>query len=170
MDFTRIIQKNTKNKLTRQNYFKLYCLFFIFCSLTTKGQSGPDFNMLADKAFLKLYQNPDECISYTEGILVSDQNGTQNCTSKYYFTSFCHEGNMYNLSIFSLKKEPDQKNDLSYCMQVFSDYNLADQYQNLGLYNQSKKIISHLLSDQKLLKSNSPALKLPLQNYISFRH
>lgn len=162
MDFTRIIQKNTKSKLTRQKLFQTLLFIFIFCSLTTKGQSGPDFNMLADKAFLKLYQNPDECISYTQGILVSDQNAEHKIVLQNIISqAFAMKGEyVQSVNIFAQKEEPDQKNDLSYCMQVFSDYNLADQYQNLGLYNQSKKIISHLLSDQKLLKSNSPALRI----------
>jgi hypothetical protein len=38
----------------------------------------------------------------------------------------------------------------------FRDYNLADQYQNLGLYNQSKELSPMLLSDQKLLKVTIP--------------
>lgn len=162
MDFTRTIQKNTKSKLTRQKLFQTLLFIFIFCSLTTKGQSGPDFNMLADKAFLKLYQNPDECISYTQGILVSDQNAEHKIVLQNIISqAFAMKGEyVQSVNIFAQKEEPDQKNDLSYCMQVFSDYNLADQYQNLGLYNQSKRIISHLLSDQKLLKSNSPALRI----------
>ncbi|KYH05588.1 AraC family transcriptional regulator [Chryseobacterium cucumeris] len=162
MDFTRIIQKNTKSKLTRQKLFQTLLFIFIFCSLTTKGQSGPDFNMLADKAFLKLYQNPDECISYTQGILVSDQNAEHKIVLQNIISqAFAMKGEyVQSVNIFAQKEEPDQKNDLSYCMQVFSDYNLADQYQNLGLYNQSKRIISHLLSDQKLLKSNSLALRI----------
>ncbi|MDQ1855191.1 AraC family transcriptional regulator [Chryseobacterium sp. WLY505] len=162
MDFTRTIQKNTKNKLSRQKLFQTLLLIFIFCSLTTKGQSGPDFNVLADKAFLKLYQNPDECISYTQGILVSDQNAEHKIVLQNIISqAFAMKGEyVQSVNIFAQKEEPDQKNGLSYFMQVFSDYNLADQYQNLGLYNQSKRIISHLLSDQKLLKSNSPALRI----------
>lgn len=162
MDFTRTIQKNTKNKLSRQKLFQTLLFIFIFCSLTTKGQSGPDFTILADKAFLKLYQNSDECISYTQGILVSDQNAEHKIVLQNIISqAFAMKGEyVQSVNIFAQKEEPDQKNDLSYFMQVFSDYNLADQYQNLGLYNQSKRIISHLLSDQKLLKSSNPALKI----------
>ncbi len=48
-------------------------LLFILYSIVINGQSGPDFKILADKAFQKLYQNPDDCISYSQGLLVSDQ-------------------------------------------------------------------------------------------------
>lgn len=166
MDFTRIIQKNTNNPLFIQKLFhhsrEILLVIFIGFSLITNAQSGPDFSILADKAFLKLYQNSDECISYTQGILVSDQNTEhkmilQNIISQ----AFAMKGDyVQSVNIFAQKEDPDLHNNLSYFMQIFNDYNLADQYQNLGLYNQSKRIISYLLSDQKLLKSNDPALRV----------
>ncbi len=126
------------------------------------AQSGPDFTILADKAFLKLYQNSDECISYTQGILVSDQNSEhkmmlQNIISQAYAMKGDY---VQSVNIFAQNENTDQGTGFSYFMQVFSDYNLADQYQNLGLYNQSKRIIGHLLSDQRLLKSSDPALRI----------
>src|SRR5690606_16051897 len=104
----------------------------------------------------KLYQNPDECISYTQGILVSDQNREHKIVLQNIISqAFALKGDyVQSVNIFAQKEDIDQKNNLSYFMQVFSGYNLADQYQNLGLYNQSKTIITNLLSDQKLPKSN----------------
>ncbi|EFK33292.1 DNA-binding transcriptional regulator MelR [Chryseobacterium gleum] len=165
MDFTRIIQKNTNNPVFIQKLFdhskEILLVIFIGFSLITNAQSGPDFTILADKAFLKLYQNSDECISYTQGILVSDQNTEhkmilQNIISQ----AFAMKGDyVQSVNIFAQKEDPEH-NNLSYFMQIFGDYNLADQYQNLGLYNQSKRIISYLLSDQKLLKSNDATLRV----------
>ncbi|MCD9616664.1 helix-turn-helix domain-containing protein [Chryseobacterium gleum] len=165
MDFTRIIQKHTNNPVFIQKLFdhskEILLVIFIGFSFMTNAQSGPDFTILADKAFLKLYQNSDECISYTQGILVSDQNTEhkmilQNIISQ----AFAMKGDyVQSVNIFAQKEDPEH-NNLSYFMQIFGDYNLADQYQNLGLYNQSKRIISYLLSDQKLLKSNDAALRV----------
>lgn len=162
----QIVKKNMKNKLLFrkmiENRGRIFLLTFTLCFLITNGQSGPDFNSIADKAFQKLYQNPDECISYTQGFLVSDQDiedkiVLQNIISQ----AFAMKGDyMQSVNSFSQKENPDRNQDLSYFMQIFGDYNLADQYQNLGLYNQSKKIITHLLSDQKLLKSNDPKLRI----------
>lgn len=141
---------------------RILLFMVLFYSIIINGQFGSDFNILADKAYLKLYQNSDECISYAQGILVSDQDAEhkiilQNIISQ----AFTMKGDyVQSVNIFSQKADPDQNKNLSYFMQIFGDYNLADQYQNLGLYNQSKKIITHLLSDQKLLKSNDPALKI----------
>ncbi|MEJ5105706.1 helix-turn-helix domain-containing protein [Chryseobacterium sp. MYb328] len=153
-----------KNKLLFRKMFEnsrwIFLLTFAFSSFIAKGQTGPDFNIITDKAFQKLYQNPDDCISYTQGILVSDQDIEhkiilQNIISQ----AFAMKGD-YMQSVNSFSQKEDQDQNLSYFMQVFGNYNLADQYQNLGLYNQSKKIIASLLSDQKLLKSNHPKFRI----------
>ncbi len=145
-----------------KNSRRISLLIFTLCFLVINGQSGPDFTIIADKAFQKLYQNPDDCISYTQGLLVSDQDiehkiVLQNIISQ----AFAMKGDyMQSVNSFSQKENPGQSQELSYFMQIFGDYNLADQYQNLGLYNQSKKIIAHLLSEQKILKSNDPKLRI----------
>ncbi|MCA6067517.1 AraC family transcriptional regulator [Chryseobacterium sp. RG1] len=136
-------------------------LLVIFLSIFTSGQSGPDFTILADKAFQKLYQNPDDCISYSQSLLLSDQNiehkiVLQNIISQAY----AMKGDYVQSVSTSIQKEDVQEKNLSYFMQAFGDYNLAEQYQNLDLYNQSKKIITHLLCDQNLLKSNDPRLRI----------
>lgn len=136
-------------------------LLVIFLSIFTSGQSGPDFSILADKSFQKLYQNPDDCISYSQSLLLSDQNiehkiVLQNIISQAY----AMKGDYVQSVNISAQKEEFQQHNLSYFMQVFGNYNLAEQYQNLDLYDQSKKIITHLLSDQNLLKSNDPKLRI----------
>lgn len=166
IDFKKIIQKSIKSnwlfRKTIEDNRSILPLIFLFCFIFINGQSGPDFSILADKAFQKLYQNPDDCISYTQGLLVSDQEiehkiVLQNIISQ----AFAMKGDyVQSVNIFSQKEDVDKKKSLSYFMQVFGGYNLADQYQNLDLYNQSKKIITHLLSDQKLLKSNDPKLRI----------
>ncbi|WP_228424287.1 helix-turn-helix domain-containing protein [Chryseobacterium geocarposphaerae] len=144
-----------------KNKRNILLLIVVFCSIFINGQSGPDFTILADKAFQKLYQNPDDCISYSQSLLLSDQNiehkiVLQNIISQAY----AMKGDYVQSVSTSIQKEDFQQKNLSYFMQVFGDYNLAEQYQNLDLYNQSKKIITHLLSDQRLLKSNDPRLRI----------
>ncbi|MPS65521.1 MAG: AraC family transcriptional regulator [Chryseobacterium sp.] len=165
MTFNKIIHKNKENNLLLQkmpkNKRNILLLIVVFCSIFINGQSGPDFTILADKAFQKLYQNPDDCISYSQSLLLSDQNiehkiVLQNIISQAY----AMKGDYVQSVSTSIQKEDFQQKNLSYFMQVFGDYNLAEQYQNLDLYNQSKKIITHLLSDQRLLKSNDPRLRI----------
>ena len=166
MELWGIIQENMKRNLTfrrmLKNNHRIFLLICLFGSMIFKGQSGPDFSILSDKAFQKLYQNPDDCISYTQGLLVNDQNVEHKIVLLNIISqAFAMKGDyVQSVNTFSQKENPGQEKNLSYFMQVFDSYNLADQYQNLGLFNQSKKIIIHLLSDPKLLNSSDPKLRI----------
>lgn len=165
-DFKTIEENQKKNELflIKNAKRRLLMLAIFSCCIFISGQSGPDFNILADKAFQKLYQNPDDCISYSQSLLISDQNTEhkiilQNIISQAY----AMKGDYVQSVTVSAQKEGLEKDqDLSYFMQLFGEYNLADQYQNLDLYNQSQKIISSLLSDNKLLKNESPKSKITI--------
>lgn len=165
-DCKDIEKKSIKNKLLikkkRRNNIQL--LIVLFYSVFINGQSSPDFTILADKAFQKLYHNPDDCISYSQSLLNSDQDiehkiVLQNIISQAY----AMKGDYVQSVNISSQKENGEKESLSYFMQMFGDYTLADQYQNLDLYNQSQKIISNLLSDSKLFnKSKNPKVKITI--------
>lgn len=165
-DFKTIEENQKKNELflIKNAKIRLVMLAIFTSCIFIRGQSGPDFSILADKAFQKLYQNPDDCINYSQSLLISDQNTEhkiilQNIISQAY----AMKGDYVQSVTASAQKEGLEKNqDLSYFMQLFGEYNLADQYQNLDLYNQSQKIISTLLSDNKLLKNESPKSKITI--------
>lgn len=136
----------------------------MICFVFINGQSGPDFTILADKAFEKLYQNPDDCISYSQSLLISDQNTEhkiilQNIISQAYVMKGDY---VQSLNTSGQKESSGEFEKLSYFMQLFGEYNLADQYQNLGLYNQSQKIISVLLADNKLYRNDDPKSKITI--------
>lgn len=150
--------KDTKEKIKKN----IQLLIILLCSVFINGQSGPDFSILSDKAFQKLYQNPDDCISYSQSLLISDQNiehriVLQNIISQAYAMKGDY---VQSVNTYSQKEDSGERENLSYFLQVFGDYNLADQYQNLDLYNQSTRIISHLLADSRLLKSDDAKLKI----------
>ncbi|ANF51640.1 AraC family transcriptional regulator [Chryseobacterium glaciei] len=165
-DRKKIEKKPIKNKSLIKKMLKsnAQLLTLLFFSVFVNGQSGPDFNILADKAFQKLYQNPDDCISYSQSLLISDQSiehkiVLQNIISQAYAMKGDY---VQSVNILS-QKENGEKESFSYFMQMFGDYNLADQYQNLDLYNQSQEIISNLLSDNKLFnKSENPKIKITI--------
>lgn len=159
-DHRETVRKTEKKLFLCQNIGgqTLQFLFIILCSVLIKGQSGPDFSILADKAFQKLYQNPDDCISYSQSLLISDQNQEhrivlQNIISQAYAMKGDY---IQSVNSYSQKEDAREKENLSYFLQAAGDYNLADQYQNLDLYNQSQRIISTLLADYKLLKGDNP--------------
>lgn len=161
-DHQEAVRKNRKKILFSRNILiqNIKILFIILCSVFVKGQSGPDFNILADKAFQKLYENPDDCISYSQSLLISDQNSEhrivlQNIISQAYAMKGDY---VQSVNVYSQKENSTEKENLSYFLQAAGDYNLADQYQNLDLYSQSQLIISRLLADFKLLKGDHPGI------------
>ncbi|WBV59339.1 helix-turn-helix transcriptional regulator [Chryseobacterium camelliae] len=119
------------------------------------GQSVPDFGILTDKAFQKLYQNPEDCISYSQSLLMSDKNIEHKIVlRKIISQAYALQGNYVQAVNISNQKDEDITDEnVSAFAQLYGEYNLADQYQNLGLYSQSRKIITNVLSDQDLLKS-----------------
>lgn len=133
----------------------------VLCPLCIHGQKRPDFSILTDKSFQKLYQNPEDCISYSQSILISDKNPEHKIVLRNILSqAYAMQGNyVQSLNIYNQKEEDIGKDSQLYFIHLFSEYSLADQYQNLGLYNQSKKIISHILENRDLLKSGDMKVK-----------
>ncbi|SDI31958.1 helix-turn-helix domain-containing protein [Chryseobacterium jejuense] len=117
-----------------------------------KGQSGPDFSILTDKAFQKLYQNPEDCIRYSQSLLISEKNIEHKVVLRKIISwAYAMQGNYVQAITTSNQKEEDgQDVKQSRFSRLFGDFNLADQYQNLGLYDQSRKIIEGILADPNL--------------------
>lgn len=152
------MKNNSDKQINRKKKLKnnILILFFIgLCPLFINGQQGPDFSILTDKAFQKLYQNPEDCISYSQSLLISNKNPEHKIVLRNILSqAYVMQGNyVQSLNIYNQKEEDIGKESQLYFIQIFSEYSLADQYQNLGLYNQSKKIIANLLQNQSLLKS-----------------
>lgn len=149
-------------KILESNILVLF--FILLCPVLINGQAAPDFSILTDKAFQKLYQNPEECISYSQSLLISDKNIEHKVILRNIISqAYALQGNyVQSVSISNQKEENDEKGKLSHFIQLFDDYNLADQYQNLGLYGQSKKIIADILKDPQLLKSNNAKERMVL--------
>lgn len=152
----------TSKKMRRNN--RLILFFVLLCPFFMNGQSALNFGILTDKAFQKLYQNPEDCISYSQSLLMSDKNTEHKIIlRKIISQAYALQGNYVQAVNISNQKEDDAKNEkLSYFAQLYGDYNLADQYQNLGLYNQSRNIIKGILSDKELLKSTNVKVRMTL--------
>ena len=148
-------------KTLKNNVLLLFLI--VLCPLFIHGQKGPDFSILTDKSFQKLYQNPEDCISYSQSLLISDKNLEHKIVLRNILSqAYAMQGNyVQSLTIYNQKEEEEkiEKNGQLYFIHLFSEYSLADQYQNLGLYNQSKKIISNILQNQDLLKSRDMKVK-----------
>ncbi|WP_241507618.1 AraC family transcriptional regulator [Chryseobacterium piscium] len=146
-------------KTLKNNVFLLFLI--VLYPLFIHGQKGPDFSLLTDKSFQKLYQNPEDCINYSQSILISDKNPEHKIVLRNILSqSYAMQGNyVQSLNIYNQKEEDIVKDGQLYFIHLFSEYSLADQYQNLGLYNQSKKIISNILQNRDLVKSRDVKVK-----------
>ncbi|WP_164976848.1 helix-turn-helix domain-containing protein [Chryseobacterium sp. CH1] len=129
-----------------------------------KGQSGPDFTILTDKAFQKLYQNPEDCIRYSQSLLISEKNIEHKIMLRKIISwAYAMQGNYVQAINTSNQKEEDgQEVKQSRFSKLFGDFNLADQYQNLGLYDQSRKIIADILTDQSLQNVSNVKVRMTL--------
>lgn len=154
--------KCTSKKTERNNILILFLV--LLYPIFMNAQSAHNFGILTDKAFQKLYQNPEDCISYSQSLLISDKNAEHKIIlRKIISQAYALQGNYVQAVNISNQKEDDGKNEkLSYFAQLFGEYNLADQYQNLGLYNQSRNIIKGILSDRELLKSTNVHVRMTL--------
>jgi len=152
----------TSKKTERNNMLILF--FILLCPIFINSQSAPNFGILTDKAFQKLYQNPEDCISYSQSLLISDKDAEHKIIlRKIISQAYALQGNYVQSVNISNQKDDDGKNEkLSYFAQLYGDYNLADQYQNLGLYNQSRRIIKGILADKELLKSTNVKVRMTL--------
>ena len=148
-------------KTLKNNVFLLFLI--VLFPLFIYGQKGPDFSILTDKSFQKLYQNPEDCISYSQSLLISDKNLEHKIVLRNILSqAYAMQGNyVQSLNIYNQKEEEEGigKYGQLHFIHLFSEYSLADQYQNLGLYSQSKKIISNILQNKDLLKSRDMKVK-----------
>lgn len=145
---------------------KVLFLFLVsFCPIFFIAQTNKDFEILRDKAFQKIYENPEDCIRYTQSLLLSEKKkSNQIILQKIISQAYILEGNYVQaISIYNQKDDEDESEneskELAYFIHLFNSYNLADIYQDLQLYNQSQKNIYHVLSNQKLLKTSDNKTK-----------
>lgn len=159
---SKLIMQKLFTKENQKNDFLI--LILLLGSIFINGQSSPDFTILVDKAFQKLYQDPDDCISYSQSLQISDPDTEhkivfQNIISQAYAMKGDY---VQSVTILNIREGPGERPGLSHFMQIYSDYNLADQYQNLGLYNQSQRVVLRLLAQNKLFKDDDPRIKKTL--------
>ncbi|WP_374328939.1 hypothetical protein [Soonwooa sp.] len=133
----------------------LILLMFLMFSLLN-GQKNNDFSSLVDKSVQKIYQNPDQAINFIQSFIISEQNPAHRLVLQNLMAqAYAMKGDYVQSVRMSLDKD---NNILHQSNQDFAnlirDYALAEQYQNLKLYTQSSKLISELLKDQSLYKSD----------------
>lgn len=135
----------------------LWIMMVILNSFILNAQEKSDFSLLADKSILKLYQNPDECITATLALITSDKNPEEKIIIRNIVSqAYAMKGDYVQSIKSSLEEAQTRSLSNPVFADVYQNYGLAEQYQNLGLYDQSEKIIKKILSEENLdNKSNA---------------
>lgn len=122
-------------------------LFFLFSGSVLKSQNNQDFYKLLDKSIERLYQNPNESINFTEGILFNQQDPEHQMMLKNVISqAFIMKGEFVQSLRVSMDVENlDYNHTISNFSVFYSDYALAEQYQNVGLFNQSSRLLNEII-------------------------
>lgn len=138
----------------------IYLYLFIFSTFVL-GQNKSDFDYFYEKSFTNLYNDPDECIKFSQGLIINDKNDANKIAYQNVLSqSYALKGDFLS-SIKTIIYKTDLNNSYkSNFQQNYLDFSLADQYQNLGLYEQSKVILDHFLDNNNFLsdEKNKPLL------------
>ncbi len=134
----------------------VWIFLLILHSFFLNGQKKSDFYLLADKSILKLYQNPDECISSTLALITSDKNPEEKIVIRNIVSqAYAMKGDYVQSIKSSLEEAQTESTADAFFSDVYQNYGLAEQYQNLGLYDLSEKIITRILKEKKLTEQSN---------------
>lgn len=137
-------------------------LRFLFLMLTginfISAQSSADFKMRVENSFLKLYENPDVAIHAAREIR-DDENQlpVKNILAKAYLL----KGDYLESVRVVFEKSEIQHSDQS----LLRKYMIARAFHHLGLYEQTSKIISPILSSKKTMNNKEKANALFAELY-----
>lgn len=149
---------------------QFFLLCFLFFSILQKGQEKSDFNLLLDKAVQKTYQNPDDGINFSQTLLLNDKKNEHQLLLQHLISQAYYLKGDYLQSVkTSLGTTQSDVKEESAFSQLFLNYSLAEQYQNLGLYDQSQKIIDQTLLINLEKKVPNSELKITISKLYQLR-
>lgn len=143
---------NSYYKLFSVIRFQMVILIPLWNMVWVKAENKDDFVFVLDKSVQKMYEDPEDCITYTQGFLINEQLADHRIILQNVMAqAYALKGDYVQSIRMSLDNENlESYGDLSpQFTQFFLDYALAEQYQNLGLYHQSEKIITRILRQNK---------------------
>ncbi|WP_300671485.1 helix-turn-helix domain-containing protein [Soonwooa sp.] len=112
------------------------------------AQIKSDFEVLYNRSYTKLYQNPDDCIMTTQSNLlnvkaVDDDLSLQQILGQAYML----KAEFVQSVRISLSQE-SQIMDKGEERPLYFDFIIAEQYHNLKLFDESKKLLNNLIKDR----------------------
>ncbi len=129
--------------------FSKLTFFILFSIQIFSGQVKGDFWYFLDKSVASMYNDPKQSIDFSQNFLATNKVPD----SKILLQNTIAQAYVFQGDYLNAVKSLPQKDDIivgntSRFYQFFINYCLADQFQNLGLYDQSQKTIELILKQK----------------------
>lgn len=124
------------------------------------SQLKEDFGYFTDKAYENLYNDPEQSLDFAQNFVVNEKNPDKVIYQNIIAQTYAMRGNYLSSVKAILSPEEIKIENQSEFHQFFINYCLADQYQNLGLYEQSQKIIFQILNKNQFPKHLQASITL----------
>lgn len=111
------------------------------------AQGKEDYQYFLDKAIGSIYNNPDSGLKLTQDLMMNDKKEDRLFYQHIEAQSYALQGDYVNAAKSVFDKEETLSKDHTAFHQFFLIFCVADQYQNIGLYEQSQKVITKLLKE-----------------------
>lgn len=126
-------------------YILSYTLLLI--SFFAHAQGKEDYQYFLDKAIGSIYSNPETGLKLTQDLMMNDKKEDRLFYQHIEAQSYALQGDYVNAAKSVFDKEETLSKDHTAFHQFFLSFCVADQYQNIGLYEQSQKVITQLLEE-----------------------
>lgn len=105
---------------------------------------------------MSVYNNPEESLSLIQNLMLNDKNPDNQIIYRNLIAqAYAFKGDYVNAVKSSLAKDDSRNNENSRFHDFYLNYSFADQYQNLGLFGQSRKSIIRALETKNFPKNSS---------------
>lgn len=130
---------------------QLYILIFLLFAVFYRSQVKEDFRYFLDKATVTLYNDPDESMVFIQNLMNNDKNAENQLIYRNLIAqSYIFKGDYLNAVKSSLGRDYSHTEKKIPFYDLYMNYSFADQYQNLGLFDQSEKSIKRVLEMHRL--------------------
>lgn len=109
------------------------------------AQGKEDYQYFLDKAIGSVYNNPEAGLKLTQSLMTNDKQEDRIFYQHIEAQSYALQGDYVHAAKSVFDKEETLSKDQTAFHQFFITFCVADQYQNIGLYQQSQKVIDKVL-------------------------
>lgn len=137
-------------------YLAIIPFILIFFPVFAKAQNNSDFTILVDEAARKYYQDPDLAIAFSKNLILNDKDPEHQMVYRQIMSrAYALKGDYTESVKTSLEIDISESSKKSSFSKMILSYNLANQYQNLHLFNQSERIANETIKGSEVRNNDS---------------